>query len=533
MKPVMFCLRFSVPRLTLDNMNRGTLPPLSLTLFILLSLPANAQIRTTFQRVQPGYANAVQWRWEVTDASTQPWSVTGFKTKSDAPAPKTTTSGPKEKNSPNTKRPVALLPAGPYEIARGDALVLIANRSGIPVQMLKAFNKLESDVIRIGQIITIPSADEIRALTPPDELAPTAPRTTSSAKTSDTSTSLPASSGNSDPTGDAIRLQVYLDRRQFPAGPIDGKPGSTFEVLQQLYRGSRTIPLTNEDLQAEALRELPSATTMYQLTHDAFQFIAPPSKTKNAKPKSQPVSTKGRPTVSAPMQSAPQPIEERDLGEFMPYASSWEYVAERFHCDEALLRSLNPKQTASPNPGAFLKVPNVIPFEIEHCLDTPIQPTADPAAPVTAAIVDLSRLEIRKNDILISVMPLSRARPDLRGRNKWTILQALPGPAFTTHRVPRNAQTESSDNSASAPTSNTPPTPALTLPRGPRNPLGVLWIHLAKEGSTDPLPFGLHGTNIPSRMRSDESVGGFRLANWDIARAARMLPPGTPLSWLK
>lgn len=36
---------------------------------------------------------------------------------------------------------------------------------------------------------------------------------------------------------------------------------------------------------------------------------------------------------------------------------------------------------------------------------------------------------------------------------------------------------------------------------GPNNSVGILWINLAKSGSTDPLPYGL------------------RLTNWNIARA--------------
>ena len=69
------------------------------------------------------------------------------------------------------------------------------------------------------------------------------------------------------------------------------------------------------------------------------------------------------------------------------------------------------------------------------------------------------------------------------------------------------------------------------LAAGPNNPLGIVWINLAKSDSTDPLPYGLHGTSIPGRMNSQESIGGLRLANWDIIRAVRLLPPGTPLQW--
>lgn len=516
-------------------MNRGTSLLRSLTFFTLgLSLKAPAQIRTTFQRVQPGYTNAVQWRWEVADANHQPWSVPGFKPV-DPPVQKDAPSSSGEKSSAKNARLVASIPAGPYEVRRGDALAIIARKSGIPVDFLKTFNQLESDVIRIGQIIKIPTLDEFRLTTVQRPATESIPADASpKPKPTPTPADPPDSATSSDPMTDTVRLQVYLDRQQFPAGPIDGKPGATFEVLQQLYRGSRAVPLTNEDLQAEALRELPSPFTTYQLRHNDFQFIEPvlPG-AKSAKPKTTTSTSKGRPGSPPTPPPAPQPIEDRKLGVFMPYANSWEFLAERFHCDESFLRSLNPKLTTPPASGAFLKVPNVVPFEIEHCLDAPLQPVADEANPITAAVVDLSRLEIRKNEVLIAVMPLSRARPDLRGRGKWTILQAIPGPAFTTQRVARNAPTDIPDDSVKPAATDTPPTSGLTLPRGPRNPLGVLWIHLAKEGSTEPLPFGLHGTNIPSRMRSDESVGGFRLANWDITRAARMLPPGTPLSWLK
>lgn len=501
---------------------------------LLAPLHASAQIRTTFQRVQPGYANAIQWRWDVSDAADQPWSVPNFKPLPPASLKDAPTLS-EEKSPSKNARLVTSIPPGPYEVRRGDALAIIARKSGIPVDLLKAFNQLESDVIRIGQVLKIPTAEEVRSTTPaPPSSEGATPDSSKNGgltlKPQEALTPPPPS----DPVTDAIRLQVHLDRQQFPAGPIDGKPGATFEVFQQLYRGSRAVPLTNEDLQAEALKELPSPFTTYQLRHNDFQFIEPVSAGGKAiKSKTPAAPSKSRPGAPTPTPPAPQPIEERNLGSFMPYANSWEFVAERFHCDESFLRSLNPKQTTPPSAGTFLKVPNVIPFEIEHCLDAPIQPVADTANLVTATVVDLSRLEIRKNELLIAAMPLSRARPDLRGRGKWTILQAVPGPAFKTTRVPRNAPSETSGDSAASAATADSSLPPITLPRGPRNPLGVIWIHLAKEGATEALPFGLHGTNIPSRMRSDESLGGFRLANWDIARAARLLPPGTSLAWQK
>ena len=66
---------------------------------------------------------------------------------------------------------------------------------------------------------------------------------------------------------------------------------------------------------------------------------------------------------------------------------------------------------------------------------------------------------------------------------------------------------------------------------GPNNPVGIVWINLAKSGDPKPLPYGLHGTSIPGTMMKQESIGGFRMTNWDIARAVRLLPPGTELKW--
>ncbi len=56
-------------------------------------------------------------------------------------------------------------------------------------------------------------------------------------------------------------------------------------------------------------------------------------------------------------------------------------------------------------------------------------------------------------------------------------------------------------------------------------------MNLAKADSPDTLPYGLHGTSNPDQMLYSYSLGGPQLANWDIARAARLLPNGTVLEW--
>ncbi len=200
------------------------------------------------------------------------------------------------------------------------------------------------------------------------------------------------------------------------------------------------------------------------------------------------------------------------------------------------MHRLNPTIKNTPTAETSFKVPNVTPFEVEKCFDTPLQPKADPEKPITATIVELSRLEIRQGDQLIATMPMSIARPRLRGRGSWKILGAIAGPRLATRQEPTTVPKATIEVGAAVPSPEpTPPAPSLAadqiLAAGPRNPVGVYWIDLAKADSTTPLPYGLHGTGIPSRMKTQQSLGGLRLTNWDIARAVRMLPEGTPLAW--
>lgn len=494
-----------------------------------LPLQTFAQIKTSFQRIQPGYENAVQWRWTVTPPTEAIWAVPNFK-----PAPEKQRAPEKSRPDPKAAKPKPVAPAQPdlsklnpdgtYTVQRGDSITSISRKFGLPAESLKGANALTSDIIRVGQSLGIPLPKEAGASKSDID------NSGLKAATTESRPAPPPPPMSSDPTTEAIRLQVYLDRQQFPAGPIDGRPGTTFDVFQELYRLSRTNPPSREEFAEQALKALPNPFTYYQVQSSDLQFVATTASGKGnqrsakTQPRAAATTTNGKP---APKLLPPAtPIEESVPLGFMTYASIWDFVAERFHCGETFLKSINPK-ISNPIVGTMLKVPNVLPFEVEHCLDAPIQPAVDPDQPITAAIVDLSRLEIRRKDSLIAVVPMSRARPDLRGRGKWTILDAIPGPSLTTLRVSRNADSLTKE----APKTN--PDQPLVLPRGPRNPLGVLWLNLAKDGSDEPLPFGLHGTNIPTRMRMEESLGGFRLTNWDIDRTARLIPPGTTLSWLK
>src|SRR6202795_5201726 len=59
-----------------------------------------------------------------------------------------------------------------------------------------------------------------------------------------------------------------------------------------------------------------------------------------------------------------------------------------------------------------------------------------------------------------------------------------------------------------------------TIPPGPRNPVGIVWIGVNKKG------IGIHGTDSPDTIGRSASHGCIRLANWDAARVVNQVTVG-------
>lgn len=443
---------------------------------------------------EPGLERAVNWKWSVVPSTpSQPWRLPPQRVQvlanSTATAPATPTTDP-----------------GIYTVKKGDVLVRIAKRFDLTVAQLREFNALQSDFLQIGQELRIPNTEERLTL-----------RSTGSKKTEQ-----PAAQPNV--VNEVLLLRVFLDNQGFSTGAISDQADPVFGRVLHLYQTARGETLDHAAVVSEAIASTAKTLTDYTLRVEDFHFIAPPKATL--------ATPDGKPTTAPRLT-----YEELFSSPLLAYRSPWEFVAERFHCDEKFLRKLNPKLGANPPAGSVFRVPNVAPFEIEKIPARDIQPTAASSQPVHAVIRDLAVLEIHRNGRLTAVMPLSRSRPGLRGRGEWKILDAIPRPRLATIREPRVVREEKTGPFYVNPN----PTPRLApavlereeiLPAGPNNPAGVVWINLSKANENAPLPFGLHGTATPSEMFGYESLGGFRLANWDIVRAASLLPPGSKLEWL-
>lgn len=455
--------------------------------------------------VEPGLENAVRWKWRVLPSPAGSW---GLELPEVAPVIGPTPSQPVEAQA---------VAGDTYEVKRGDALILIAKKTGRTVAQLKAANGLKDNMIRIGDVLRIPTLEECLALGLPPEPAAAAKK--------------PAP-GSPDPEVDreTLLLQVFLDRKNFSAGPIDGKSSPAFQKLVYLTQAQSG----GASLVEEATAAVGDITIRYTLKPEDFRFIAPPKAERPVKdePKAE-LKAKSKKSPAEPPKAVPPVYEEMVSAPMLAYRTPWEFVAERFHCSEGLLKTLNPGVQPQPLAGVEFVVPNVLPFEIENLPAQSPQPASDPAQVVTAAIVDLSRLEIYSNDQLVAMLPVAAARPGLRGRGTWKIMDAISRPCLATLREPRDPPKQADTfftGETEKPKEEVLPAEEF-LPAGPNNPAGILWIQLTKADSPEPLPYGLHGTGIPGKISSHASLGGFRMPNWDIARAARMLPLGTALHW--
>lgn len=436
-------------------------------------------------RVEPGMEQAVKWKWSVDDGGGSTWGLPGR----SVPVVRTAPSDPTP--------PAGYLSQGPVHTVRaGDSLYRIARKHKISVAQLMEFNGMDSHLINIGDRIRIPTSADLPKLksTPP------------SAKAKEVAPS------------DVLRLRVHLDRLGFSTGPLDDEPGPHLGRVLHLYKSGPGASLDDEAIAEQARREVPEPLTTYTLREADFRFIAPPRAT----------------AVGA---SAEAPAY-RDLvaADFLAYRTPWEFVAERYQVDEAFLRKINPGLPPYPAAGTQMLVPDVEAFEIEKVPAAPIQPAPSAGERVEAAVFGQSVLEIRRNGEVVATLPLATARPGLRGRGHWRILDAVTRPRMATIREPRFTPRQETSpfyvnpNPTPERRPATLPTPEF-LPPGPNNPVGVVWINLTKDDNAGPLPFGLHGSSLPSKIRETESIGGFQMTNRDAFRTATLLPPGTRLEW--
>jgi len=283
--------------------------------------------------------------------------------------------------------------------------------------------------------------------------------------------------------GDLLAFQVRLDRQGFSPGEIDGRAGIKFARALSALQTAWDLPPSGK----------PDCDTWRALGGDA----STPSLTTHVVTADD---------VNGPFEKLiPRALPDQAALPALGYRSVLEMLAERFHASPALLQELNRRTTLVA--GQPLEVPNVVPFSPDK------KPVSDPATANVTVVVskDESSLRIDGADgTLLFFAPVTTGgRYDPLPIGDWKVTGVSWHPVF--HYNPNLFWDAKPDDSEAK------------IQPGPNNPVGVVWISLNLEH------YGLHGTPEPGRIGQTESHGCVRLTNWDAARVASMVRPGTPV----
>lgn len=256
-------------------------------------------------------------------------------------------------------------------------------------------------------------------------------------------------------------LQIMLERMHFSGGAIDGFIGSRTSRALRDFQAYYNLPITGQfdDVTLAQIGEPTNPLTSYEVTADDMARILPTPKTWLAKSKAT----------------------------YLGYNDAWEMLAEKFHCYQDYLHSLNPTLQVI-QPGVTLVVPNL-----------------EPATPLPACdflLISLSESCIRamnKEGRAMSHFPCSiAANKNKLPSGELSVIVIAPSPNYTFDPVPMADTIKGEDIRGK-----------LVIPPGPNNPVGVAWIGLNLPG------YGMHGTPEPEQISVTQSHGCFRLANWD------------------
>ena len=274
---------------------------------------------------------------------------------------------------------------------------------------------------------------------------------------------------------EAVQTQVMLDRAGYSPGEIDGSMGmSTKRALAAYTKGGGAA----DALPADAI-------TTYKITaEDAAGPYTP---------------------------DIPEDMVEKSKLKALAYKDILEALGERFHASPALLKRLNP--AAKFAEGEEIKVPNVA--DTVQPVGPPRGRQSDAGSPTNPAVTTVT---VRKStsDMIVTdgtgrtlmYAPVTTgSENDPLPLGEWKVNGVQKNPTFRYN--PKLFWDADPTHSKAL------------IPAGPNNPVGVVWVDISKPH------YGLHGTPEPATVGKTASHGCVRLTNWDAAKLAGLVRPGT------
>ncbi|HVR36302.1 MAG TPA: L,D-transpeptidase [Methylomirabilota bacterium] len=287
----------------------------------------------------------------------------------------------------------------------------------------------------------------------------------------------PAPTGFPRPVQDVFETQLALARRGLSPGSIDGIMGAQTRAALLAFQQREHLPATGE---------------LDDPTRDRLLLTVEPYRNY---------------TVSADDFTRLRHVPATWLGksqlDHLDYESILELTAELSFSSPRMIRRLNPELPWDAlQPGDTIRIPNAanpdIPGKVDH---------------VRIRLADRILQAFDAGTNLVIHFPCSIAqRVDKRpiGLLFVEVLAPDPNYTFNPELFPDSDEGRQLDRK-------------LIIPPGPNNPVGTAWIGLNRSG------YGIHGTPEPEKVGRTESLGCFRLANWNAELLLSLVRVGTPV----
>jgi lipoprotein-anchoring transpeptidase ErfK/SrfK len=276
-----------------------------------------------------------------------------------------------------------------------------------------------------------------------------------------------------------IRAEVLLARARFSPGVIDGQDGGNLKNAVSAFQAAHGLAVDGK-LSPQVWMQLTQA--------DAGPAVV-----------SYVITAQDAAGPFVPV----IPKEYPDMAKLdrLAYTGPLEALGEKFHMDEALLKSLNP--------GADFGAAGT------QILVAAVGPETLPAA-VVAIEVDKTAGQVRAyaaDGALLASYPAtvgSTERPAPIGSYKVKGVARNPTYTYDPTRLTYG------DKSMGK----------VVVQPGPNNPVGVAWIDLS-------IPtYGIHGAPDPRLVGKTASHGCVRLTNWDVRQLSSAVKPGVAVTFV-